>query len=400
MKNILVTGGPVGANIDPVKIVTNKFRGGMMSELAKELAMYKGARVTYLCSKGSVEPISPADGGIVCEVVHHDGFHDYMKKVCELAKDMDAVILGAAVANLIPVNWYQGYLYSNARPVLVDPVPMPLKDKFPSHNYKPGDSIFMEWTIAPRVIDMVKEHLPKTGHLFGFKLLAGQPHDELIRAAYEVLLSSRATAVIANDPTKGLETKHIVTKERGVHTIGFKELDKWIWKMLEDEYYSTDTIPNLFGTAAEDDVNYAMGRLKSVISTYRSRFVEVENDMRFGTVAWRVNPLGSGFVTTGRGKREMDELTYVWQVDHKNKVVRVQGLKATLNAPLLDRIFDRQGPKVQGIVHVHGQVEGLPTYPYAPPGTVRDSMTRPCDSSFNIEGHGCFLLLDRDEMVI
>lgn len=238
MKNILVTGGPVGANIDPVKIVTNKFRGGMMAKLATELSMYRGARVTYLCSKGSVLPEGPltleCPDDMRVKVVYHDGFHDYMKKVCDLAKDMDAVILGAAVANLIPVKWYRGWAISRGRYELHDPTDMPLKDKFPSHNYKPGDRIFMEWTIAPRVIDMVKKHMPETGHLFGFKLLAGQPHDELIRAAYEVLLSSRATAVIANDPTKGLENKHIVTKERGVHTIGFAELDKWIWEVLND----------------------------------------------------------------------------------------------------------------------------------------------------------------------
>jgi hypothetical protein len=107
-------------------------------------------------------------------------------------------------------------------------------------------------------------------------------------------------------------------------------------------------------------------------------------------------PTGSGFVTTGRGKKELDETTYVREVDHVSKTVRVVGSKATLNAPLLDRIFDRKGPKVQGIVHLHEQRAGLDNLPYAPPGTVRDTMTRSCYEPFNIEGHGCFLFLDAE----
>jgi phosphopantothenoylcysteine synthetase/decarboxylase len=33
---ILITGGPVHAYLDPVKIITNKFKGGLMAELDKE----------------------------------------------------------------------------------------------------------------------------------------------------------------------------------------------------------------------------------------------------------------------------------------------------------------------------------------------------------------------------
>ena len=392
--NVLVTGGPVHGKIDPVKLVTNKFRGGMMAELAQSLVAFEEVEVTYLCAKGSVEPQSPRVGRCV-KVIYHDGIHDYMQKVCEMAKSMDAVILGAAVANLIPVAWYREMVSGGLETITItDPVDMPLKDKFPSHNYKQGDRIFMEWTIAPRIIDAVKAHMPKTGHLFGFKLLAGQPHEELIRAAYEVLLESKATAVFANDPTKGLENKYIVTKERGVHKVDFSQLADWIMEILHDEYYSTESILPDYS-----DVSEATQKLKEVIERYRDRFVEVENGMKFGTVAWRVGD-DSGFMTTGRGKRELDEITYVREVDHTNKVVRVIGSKSTLNAPLLDSIFQMNGSKVQGIVHLHEQLPGFPTYSYAPPGTVRDSLFRPCDRSFNIEGHGCFIFLDKEGWVL
>jgi hypothetical protein len=50
---------------------------------------------------------------------------------------------------------------------------------------------------------------------------------------------------------------------------------------------------------------------------------------------------------------------------------------------------------VYGILHFHRQEPGLNTQFYAPPGTVRD-VSHP----FNIEGHGCFLFLNKEAEVI
>ena len=98
-------------------------------------------------------------------------------------------------------------------------------------------------------------------------------------------------------------------------------------------------------------------------------------------------------MTTGRGKHELDSLSYVYNVNNDKRKVYSAGGKASLNAPLLATCFDN--PAVDHIVHYHEQVEGLPTYPYAPPGTVRDS-TRPNHTSFNIAEHGCMLLFDNE----
>ena len=46
MKKILVTGGPVHAHLDSVKIITNRFKGGLMAELADNLSGL--TEVTYL----------------------------------------------------------------------------------------------------------------------------------------------------------------------------------------------------------------------------------------------------------------------------------------------------------------------------------------------------------------
>lgn len=378
MKKILVTGGPVHAYLDPVKIITNKFKGGLMVQLAEDLGCCH--EVTMLCTKATLPSNTSWIGG---NVVHHDGFEDYRKKVMELAPEMDAVILGAAVANLIPKN--------------------PLKEKFPSHNYKVGDTIPIEFTIAPRVIDEVKSVMKPGAHLFGFKLLAGQPHEELVRAAYEVLLSSHATAVIANDPTKGLENKFIVTKERGVHPVHLNKLKDFIMNVIEDRYYTTAAItwaPECF----TGSWIFSWMLVKQLIEKHQPLFVEVD-ELKFGTVAWRFERQNGGlaFVTTARGKRESGELIAVMDVNHNSRVVTVlveksKSTKATLNAPLLARIFEAR-PDVHGILHFHRQEPGLVTQPYAPPGTVRDT-DRDVSRPFNIEGHGCFLFLNNKAEVV
>lgn len=364
MKKILITGGPVHAYLDAVKIITNRFQGGLMSKLAEDLLAYEDSQIIYLCGKGvgakTPENRSVSGNGRL-EIVVHKGFDDYKRLVLEEAPKVDAVILGAAVANLIPAN--------------------PWKGKFPSHNYKPGDVIPIDFMVAPRVIDEVKRVAPNT-HLFGYKLLEGVTHEELIRAAYGIVLEAKATAVFANDATN-LQQKFAVTKERGVHSLGQNDLAAWIWHMLQDEYYSTK-----FDDGAPE--NYAVARVHELVQNYADRFLHTEEGLIFGTVAVRHR---DGFVTTGRGKRELDSFAFVTKVDHSKKVVYVtkQG-KASLNAPLLARMFEN--PRVNEIVHYHEQVLGIPTYPYAPPGTARDS-DRPNGTSLNIAEHGCMLLFDK-----
>lgn len=365
MKKLLITGGPVHAHLDTVKIITNRFKGGLMADLVKCFFSYdiSGCSVTYLTSKDSVQPNVPFARDL--KVIHHDGFQDYRKKVLELSKDMDGVILGAAVANLIPLH--------------------PLEGKFPSHNYKVGDVIPIDFTIAPRVIDEVKKVNPNV-HLFGFKLLSGVPHEELISAAYGVLLESKATAVFAND-AKELTTKYAITKERGEHKMDNKGIADFVMDCLNDEYYKTEIPPTYTGYdyySIDDGVLF--GKL---IEKYRKEFTSVKEGYIFGTVAVKGNV---GYIlTTGRGKKELGDVIYVRNVDHQNRIVTALD-KPSLNTPLLDWIF-KTNPKVKAIVHLHNFDRNLLVLPYATPGTVRDSK-RDINTSFIIEGHGTFLLLD------
>jgi phosphopantothenoylcysteine synthetase/decarboxylase len=242
-KKVLITGGPVHAHLDAVKIITNRFKGGLMAQLAERMFRFD-AEITYLCAPSVGAKVPRTFDGLT--IVEHSGLEDYRKKVLEFAPSMDSVILGAAVANLIPAKPYQG--------------------KFPSHNYNPGDVIPIDFTIAPRVIDEVKRVAPHT-HLFGYKLLSGVTKKELIDAAYSIVLESKATAVFAND-AENLQQKYAVTKERSVHPLSQGELAEWIWTMLNDEYYRTESLLD-----QPDPEPHVVERVKKLFMTMHISFL-------------------------------------------------------------------------------------------------------------------------------
>ena len=111
-----------------------------------------------------------------------------------------------------------------------------------------------------------------------------------------------------------------------------------------------------------------------------------------------IHRLDKGFLTSGRGKKELTSCVYVKDGDHINKLVSTIGhTKATLNAPLLDTIFKRY-PQVVKILHFHTQMNYIPTLPWHPPGTWEDSQRQ--SASFNIDGHGCILSFNKDGEMI
>lgn len=376
--NILITGGPVHAHLDSVKIITNTFRGGRMLELAYDLAKY-GFEVTYLGAKhilreqlgrlagelidspNTRHAPGPDDGPGV-RFISHAGFDSYRTKVLELAIDADAVVLGAAVANLIPQN--------------------PWKEKFPSHDYKPGDVVDIPFIVAPRVIDEVRRVAPRV-KLFGFKLLDNVDQAELERAGRAVLKGARANLVIAND-RKDLNKKLVVTPEGSSFWLEGALVDL-LRERIRDVHYRTVLITS---KRPSGDSHHTL-RAFRLLEHEHARFVR-DDDHLHGAVAVRLP--GGGFVTHVRHKKTQRELTVVERVDHKDRVVHVMGNeKATLAAPLFDAIFQAH-PKVTAVIHSHRHHQ-LPTRAYAPPGTAADA-TNPPATSFRVPGHGTFWLLD------
>ena len=378
----LITGGPVHAHLDDVKIITNTFKGGLMAELAMSLVTLEDS-VTYLVPKGTKIDLAKYVG--VFEIIYHNGYHDYRRILKEISNRYDAVVLGAAVVNLIPKEPFVG--------------------KFPSHNYKVGDVINIPFELAPRVINEVKETMKVGSHLFGFKLLSNVSYDELISSAYDVLLDSKATAVFANDK-RDLNEVYVVTKERAVNKISRSEIKDWIKAFTSDKYYKSNSLDNTVEIGYR--VEYGKHSFDVLYDLYKEHFVKSQRGYVFGSISVRSQ---DGFITTCRGKQEMNgDLVYVKNVDHDSLNVNYFGkVKPSLNTPLIDSIF-KLDSSIYCVVHYHEKIEGCISFPYAPPGTKRDSdrdlqkidieefFEKPV--CFNVEGHGCYIILTNKAMRI
>lgn len=367
MAKILVTGGPVHAHLDAVKVITNRFKGGRMLALADELEDL-GHDVTYLTSSllksefvSGYRWFHKPSKRTIGTLWFHEGFDDYRHQVVEMAADFDGVVLGAAVANLIPVS--------------------PWTDKFPSHNYNPGDEIDLRFMVAPRIIDEVHKRAPKT-QVFGFKLLQGAPQSELVEAALDVCHAGRCAAVFAND-ANNLDTVLAVSKEGAAIPMARSEIADVIERRLRDVYYTTRTIPTEL-TSKEQE---AAKLLHEVVEREIPK-VATKRGYIFGTVAVRIEG-DCHFATTTRGKKELSGHTVVIDVDHEAHEVVTKGAKATMNAPLLARIF-AANPTATTIIHRHEFLADTPTLPFAPAGTVADTMRTLPKGNFNIDHHGCF----------
>ena len=389
MAKILVTGGPVHAKLDAVKIVTNHFKGGRMVALADALVS-RGNEVTYLCppDRRGYGPLP-----LAATLKAHYGFIDYMEQVQELSQDHDMVILGAAVTNLVP-----------------EPTAWSLDEKFPSHDYQEGDLIKIPFRVAPRVINEVKKANPRCT-LVGFKLLSDVSDTELLRAAYTIIMDAKADLVVAND-FKNLRRKLLVTKERSVievnESIGKtsiipekRGLADFLDAMARDKHYAT-----VWWHGITSSIESAKDRYYAVVREHRERIVShgTVGDRMFGCVAVRVK--AGGFLCSPRSKNTIYEHpVYVRKVCHSVRHVMVsEGVdyldndphpKASLNAPLLASIFESR-PEVHAIVHTHQTGTGLSVLPYAPPGTARDSQRKLLDEDFEIEHHGVFLMLPEE----
>lgn len=398
MGKILVTGGPVHAHLDSVKIITNRFKGGRMAALAADLARdHVPHEVTYLTSKHTPPPEQLRYGKL--KVLLHNGFDEYMDLVVTLAPAYDAVILGAAVCNLIPDT--------------------PWKDsKFPSHDYKEGDEVMIKFRVAPRVINMVKDVAKRTT-LIGFKLLSNANQAVLEKAAYQIVADSGAAFVVAND-TNDLNRKFIVTRERSVIPVVEQNtlvdsreviLSDFIASTLEQEYYHT-TMHEEAAYLQSEQREKATARWKELAHKYKALVLktgyEPHTGQVFGCLAVRS---AMGFVVSPRVKNSLEDYCiYVHGIDHSKREIHTAEYKAALNAPLLHKLF-AEFPDTEAILHYHylhdkmnnrrnGKGKVHPQLPYAFPGTVQDSVrdfSDVTDGAFGIKFHGTYLLLKEGE---
>ncbi len=96
-KKVLVTAGPTQEALDPVRYITNHSSGKMGYAIA-EAAMLRGAEVTLVSGRTTIEP--PA----FVEYVPIVSAEDMFNEVTARAEEMDVIIKAAAVADYRPAN--------------------------------------------------------------------------------------------------------------------------------------------------------------------------------------------------------------------------------------------------------------------------------------------------------
>lgn len=320
-RKVVVSCGPIPARLDSVKFLTNRFKGGLAFETARRLADDGDLEVTVV--KWKHTPL-PWEG----ETLAMTGIHtvinvidvvEYAKWFEEHAVEYDAFVMAAAVANLMPSN--------------------PYETKFPSHLYKVGEKFDIQFEIAPRAIDIVKRVNPRCC-LVGYKLFDADTDEELVDIARHTLEDAKANVIFANRPLDAKSKKIAVMADGAAIPMDFDEHVEFIGKAIRAEYFRTEDAGTMW-YSEEPGPKLSVKAAMALVKYFEKTFPH------FGTVAFRVP---DGMVTTSRGHKEGPVL--VTDVDFDKKVVYVaNGMKATLNAPLLWDMIERN--KCDYIVHRH-----------------------------------------------
>lgn len=368
----LVTAGTVYGRLDDNKLVGNRVRGIWAVKFAKYLA--EQGHTVKLLVPDTMRPIRPDPNYMppAVQVISQNGFHSYQEECLKLAKQVDGAVMAAAVVNWIPES--------------------PIKGKMSTEGFAPGDKIDIPFILAPRVINQMKEANPKLT-LIGCKMLIGSTYLELEKASGKVIRDAKCAAVVANDMEGlGLRVKHVIHKDGAVITFDneWDGFNKHLQDLLTARYYRTDLLGG-----GRDLSEEAKAKFTELVEQHHSGFLSapVHPDLVFGSLAvfdegysrWAVSP---------REKRDyFTAEDAVPVLDITEQSVSVNGYKKpTLNAALLIRFAEKFGHRA--VLHQHRQLPGLPTAPYALPGTVEDSDRRLLPeyrNGFNIKGHGFIL---------
>lgn len=337
-KNVLISVGPIPARLDSVKFITNRFKGGLALKTANFLALNE-CNVTVL--KWKFTDTSSIENNKDVKVVSVLDVFEYYNYIKEHAKDFDAFIMAAAVANLAPSN--------------------PYEDKFPSHLYKVGEKFNIEFEIAPRAIDVVKQINPRCC-LIGYKLFDAKTDEELIEIARHTLKDSKANIIFANTPKEAKTRKIALFQDNTTLECNFDEHMFLILKAIRSVYFKTVIDANIYDKIEDWKMNKIL-MCKEIIKKF-SDTLELSHGQKYGTIAIKVSDQGD-FVTTSRGHK--GEPVYVRKLDTEKCEIVAEG-KATLNVPALST-FIKNG--FDYVIHRHdtNAVVDVSLTEYTFPGT-------------------------------
>lgn len=409
---VLVTAGQVYGRLDDNKLVGNRVRGIWACRFARWLSDM-GVNVTLLVPDtmkraivdlqlGESKPRPcPGDNPAIREIwthrlrkgpgqlviAKHHGFDSYRDRCWEFAETHDAAVMAAAVVNWIPAE--------------------PIRGKMNTKGFKAGDTINIPFVLAESVINQMRRINPKLT-LIGCKMLIKVPDDELLGAALGVVQASKANVVVANDQGRDLKRKLLVYPDRAVQEF----VDDWgtfyytLLEVITDRHWRTEFTPGDNVKIIRED-GLPMEKARKIFDTvadiYRNRFTMRSRATVHGAIL--VPVVGGGYLCTPRVKDpDFTSADAVWVapehswVKQGERVIVVgRGAKASMNAPLMARLA-RPTPDMSAhvVLHLHEMLEGVPTLPYAPPGTSRDNERDLPGGAFNIEGHGFVARLNFD----
>lgn len=206
-------------------------------------------------------------------------------------------------------------------------------------------------------------------------------NEETINLIYKNMLEKKLHFTIL----KQNKNHYVLTKEKSIFEI--KNEKHFVKKYEKNKFYKT-VVLNEEQKINKEDLNLFF----DYINKFKDKMMTVYGDKYlFGSIAVKTD---NGFITTLRGKENLDSFVLVKSVDHKARIIYTINNKATLNAPLLDNCFKNK--KIKAIVHLnHNFDKNLKTYSYAFPGTKKDSL-RTNKTSFNIAYHGLIYLFDEN----
>lgn len=165
-KKVLVTAGPTREKIDSVRYITNHSTGKMGYAIAKH-CMHRGAEVTLVTGKTSVEPPSFID------VIEIDSAKEMFDAVKDSFEEQDIIIKAAAVADYTPRHQMDGKIK------------------------KADDDLSIQLKRTDDILEYLGEHKKEGQFLCGFSMET----ENLIRNSLKKLKNKNADMIVANNLT-------------------------------------------------------------------------------------------------------------------------------------------------------------------------------------------------------
>ena len=179
--NILITAGGTSEKIDDVRRITNSGTGSLGAKIADAfISAEEGCKITYICSAGAVKPSSKQN----VEIITADDVESVKTAVtAACSKNSYNVIIHSMAISDYRVQTVTG---GDGRE---------LKDAKISSGM---EKLIIVLEKAPKIIALLRSLAPDAV-IFGFKLLADVPEEELVHAGLELLKKNDCDYVLAND---------------------------------------------------------------------------------------------------------------------------------------------------------------------------------------------------------